>query len=214
MEQESSPSLRKVAALATVAVVGIGFAAAVSWYRGGSKKTHFSEVESAPEETSGTVASSNVGEDVDIFFWAAAELRRQHDVPKILNLLRDLSASDKVIGIIEGGCLDALLTVIASDAESVLFIYANAARNPASHRFFFSGRFSYEPFLKSNDEKTRNELLRLMLNLTYDRFASQMSVSKLNVRQALSSLSYSEKNRDNLLLIEKVQRNLNADAAK
>ena len=132
---------------------------------------------------------------------------------KITVLLKDVSASDKVRDMIDAGCLDALLQVIEEAPTNVLFILANASGDPASHPFFFSGRFSFERFLEYPE--AREELLRLILNLTYQPFPCSMCLTKLNLAAILASDTIvKDKNRSHQLLLEKIQRNLQVNNRK
>ena len=142
--------------------------------------------------------------------WAAKQLTQGQDVDQILALLCQVSASDKVEALIAARCLDALVTesVVRTNAENVLFILANAARSPSSHKFFFSGRFSFERFIDFTDAATRRELLRTMLNLTYSKFPCTLCVQELKL-MAMLAVASKDTDRQNLLLVEKIQHNVN-----
>jgi len=102
-----------------------------------------------------------------------------------------------------------MVAVDDESAPNVCFILANAARDPSSHPFFFSGRFSFEPFLECRG--AHEEMLRLALNLTYQRFPCKMAISKLHLLEILERDFAKERDLDNLLLIEKIQRNINVN---
>ena len=182
--------------------VAVGLAAAALWLLRSARVPEEEE-----EERGKPMSRAEVPEDV--FLWAGEQLRHGQDVDKILALLREVSSSDKVEDLIAARCLDALVTegVAQTHAESVLFILANAARSPSSHKFFFSGRFSFERFIDFSEAATRRELLRLMLNLTYDKFTCSLCVQRLKLMEMLDIAS-KDTDRQNLLLVEKIQHNV------
>lgn len=144
--------------------------------------------------------------DLTVYQYVASQLNKNENVQKNLALVKMASGSEEVEKVIRAGCLDALLPHVASDPFTCLYIFANAASNPKSHPFFFSGRVSLLKMLAF--DQGRGETLRLMLNLTYQKFPAQMCKSKLNILDVLDMCDDMELTVEEIAMVDKIRGNL------